>query len=158
MESAPCPKPLADAATVGVVQLRTFEVADYAAARALWQCTPGVGLSAADEPAAIARFLARNPGLSQVALRDGQLVATLLCGHDGRRGLIHHLVVAPALRRQGLARRLVDTALAALATQGIDKCHLMVFRDNRPGQAFWAATAVERPELALYSASTRGAG
>ena len=64
-------------------------------------------LSAADGRAEIASFLARNPGFSQVALEGGKLVATILVGHDGRRGLIHHLVVAEGARHRGLGRRLV---------------------------------------------------
>ena len=40
--------------------LRPFLPADIPAARILWQSTPGVGLSAADEPAALTAFLARE--------------------------------------------------------------------------------------------------
>jgi ribosomal protein S18 acetylase RimI-like enzyme len=140
------------------IEIRPFAAADHAASRALWQRTPGVGLSAADEAPAIEAFLHRNPGLSQVALQDGQLVGTILCGHDGRRGLIHHLVTAPGLRRQGLARALLQRGLRALHDAGIDKCHLMVFRDNAEGLAFWRRVgAQERVELSLYSMTTRGA-
>jgi ribosomal protein S18 acetylase RimI-like enzyme len=138
--------------------LCSFEPAHYAAARTLWAATPGVGLSRADEQAPIERFLARNPGLSFVATDAGQLVGTVLCGHDGRRGLIHHLVAAGSHRRQGLGRALLRAGLRGLAAQGIDKCHLMVFRDNPGGLAFWrAVAATERAELALYSLDTAGA-
>ena len=41
---------------------------------------------------------------------------------------------------------------------GIDKCHLLVFKTNEPGLAFWrAAKAVAREELALFSLSTTNA-
>lgn len=132
-----------------------FLPSDHAAAYALWQRTPGVGLSDADSPEAIAAFLARNPGLSFVACERGDLVGTILCGHDGRRGLIHHLVVSPAQRRQGLGRALLGRALAGLRTAGIGKCHLMVFRTNAEGAAFWRRVgATERVELALFSLAT----
>jgi ribosomal protein S18 acetylase RimI-like enzyme len=140
------------------IRLRAFEPADHAAAWSLWQRTPGVGLSAADEPQAIQRFLQRNPGLSFVAADGQALVGTLLCGHDGRRGLIHHLVVDGERRRCGIATALLDAARAALATQGIDKAHLLVFRSNEEGLAFWNRVAVARSELALYSVNTRAAG
>ena len=134
---------------------RTFTESDYAAARALWQETPGVGLSAADAPEAIAQFLQRNPGMSHVAWDDEALVGTILCGHDGRRGLIHHLVVAESHRRQGLGQQLVQLALTELKRSGIDKCHLLVFRDNLGGLDFWRAVAAqERTELALFSLPT----
>ena len=135
--------------------LRPFTLDDHTAAMALWQRTPGVGLSAADGREAIAAYLARNLGSSFVAERDGVLVGTLLCGHDGRRGLIHHLVTDPALRRQGVARALVQRGLQALRAQGIDKCHLMVFDDNTEGQAFWASIGGQRrDELRLFSLTT----
>ncbi|MFN3991430.1 MAG: hypothetical protein ACK4IU_00795 [Tabrizicola flagellatus] len=51
--------------------LRPFLPADIPAARALWQATPGVGLSTADDPAALQTFLTRNPGTSFVAESGG---------------------------------------------------------------------------------------
>lgn len=138
--------------------VREFLPDDRADALALWHAAPCVGLSAADEPAALARFLARNPGLSQVATRGTTLIGTVLCGHDGRRGLIYHLVVAEAERRRGLARRLLDRSLAALQRTGVGKCHLMVFGDNAAGQAFWRRVGAQpRSELALYSMNLRRA-
>lgn len=135
--------------------IRSFSIDDYAAARTLWEATPGVGLSSADEREPIARFLQRNPGLSFVAVEEGQLVGTILCGHDGRRGLIHHLVTAQGRRRRGIAGQLLHRGLDALRGQGIEKCHLLVFRDNLEGLAFWRAVqASERHELSLFSIST----
>lgn len=134
--------------------LHPFEPDHHTAALALWRRTPGVGLSAADAPAPMARFLARNPGLSFVACDGAALVGTILCGHDGRRGLIHHLVVDATHRRRGLARALLAASLAGLREAGIDKAHLLVFRDNADGLAFWRAVAVERVELALFSVAS----
>lgn len=136
--------------------LRPFLATDIPSARALWQATPGVGLSAADAPDALEAFLARNPGTSFVAESAGCLSGTILVGHDGRRGLIHHLAVATDQRRTGLGRALVEAGLAALHAQGIGKCHLMVFADNAEGAAFWTAIgATRRAELDLYSLPTR---
>lgn len=114
-----------------------FTMNHYEAAIALWQVTPGVGLSSADEPAAIQAYLARNPNTSFVALEQDRLVGTILCGHDGRRGFIHHLAVDQAYRRQGIATQLVAQGLAALQRVGIQKCHLFIFGDNQTGVAFW---------------------
>lgn len=133
-----------------------FDAQHYASARALWETTPGVGLSEADGPAEIAAFLRRNPGLSFVAHEDGELVGTILVGHDGRRGLIHHLVCAPRLRRRGVGRELLQRGLRGLHAEGIMKCHLFVFRNNTEGLSFWRAVqAMERHELALFSLGTQ---
>ncbi len=85
------------------------------------------------------------------------MIGTILCGHDGRRGLIHHLVVAPDCRRRGLGRTLLRRGLGALHDAGIDKCHLLVFGSNDAGLAFWRSVgASERRELALFSLPTTG--
>jgi len=135
-----------------VYEIRPLTMADYPAAYALWQATPGIGLSSADEAAAIARYLERNPGLSFVAYDEEVLVGAVLCGHDGRRGFLHHLAVAPAYRRQGIGRALVQHCLAALAAAGIAKCHLFVFHRNEEALAFWRHLGwVERVELVVFS-------
>jgi N-acetylglutamate synthase len=140
------------------MDIRVFTNDDHAAALKLWQASEGVGLSDADSFENIVRFLARNPGLSFVATDTGRVVATILCGHDGRRGLIHHLLVAPTHRRQGLGRTLLRRALAALGQAQIQKCHLLVFRDNAEGMAFWHGIgAEERVSLALFSMATGSA-
>jgi len=139
--------------------LRRFTADDYPAARALWEATPGVGLSDADEHQPIRQFLERNPGLSFVAEENGRLLGTILCGHDGRRGLIHHLVTARDARRRGIGRELLRRGLGALRAQGIRKCHILVFRSNADGLGFWRAVqASERDELSLFSIGTESAG
>lgn len=137
------------------LEIVVFAGAHIPAARALWARTDGVGLSAADEADRIGHYLARNPATSFVALQGGTLVGTMLCGHDGRRGLLYHLAVAEACRRSGLGRRLVEAGLRALHDEGIDKCHLFVFDSNPGGLAFWAAVGAQRrDELRLLSLPT----
>jgi ribosomal protein S18 acetylase RimI-like enzyme len=137
------------------IHLRPFQTSDYVQARSLWEATAGVGLSDADEQEPIHAFLQRNPGTSFVACDGDDLIGTILCGHDGRRGLIHHLVTASSHRRQGIATLLLNQGLQALRNAGIAKCHLLVFRSNSEGLAFWRASkAQERVELALFSLGT----
>ncbi|GIK56727.1 MAG: GNAT family N-acetyltransferase [Chloroflexi bacterium] len=119
------------------ITIAEFTMDHYEAAIALWKATPGVGVSSADEPAAIRFYLERNPGMSFVALAEGRLIGTILCGHDGRRGYIHHVAVHPDYRRQGIATQLGDRALASLKAVGIGKCHLFIFPQNQTGITFW---------------------
>ncbi|MEF2073081.1 GNAT family N-acetyltransferase [Consotaella aegiceratis] len=137
------------------VQLRPFTADDYARAFALWETTDGIGLSEADRPTAIASYLERNPRTSFVAIDGDRLIGTILCGHDGRRGFIYHFAVAASHRRRGIGKALLRAALLALRTEGIDKCHLTVFRSNPDGTAFWRSLHMqERTDLTLFSCLT----
>jgi ribosomal protein S18 acetylase RimI-like enzyme len=134
--------------------LRPFAPGDIEGALALWRATEGVGYGPGDTPAALARFLARNPGLSQVAVAGGDVVAALLCGHDGRRGLLYRLAVRDDLRRRGIARALVERALDGLRTEGIERCLLFVLGENEPAARFWESLGGERRnELGMFSIS-----
>ena len=132
---------------------REMSIGDYADVMRLWQETEGMGLSSADSPEAISRYLARNPGMSFVAVSEqGELAGAVLCGHDGRRGYLHHLAVREAFRREGLAKTLVESCLERLRQAGIEKCHIFVYNTNEVGQAFWKAMGwTERTTLIIMS-------
>ena len=111
---------------------------DYETAFALWRSLPGIGLDkASDSPGGIAALLKRNPGLSLVACDGGRLVGTVLVAHDGRRGFLYHLAVAPTHRKLGIGKALVSRALDSLARLKIPKCSIMLMRSNTAGRMFW---------------------
>ena len=135
-----------------IYQISEMTAADYDDAYALWQRCPGIGLSDADSRCAIERFLERNRGLCFIARMGEQLVGTVLCGSDGRRGYLYHLAVDTSARRQGVGQALVESSLAALKAAGIQKCHIMVFSDNELGLAFWQASGwKKRGDIAILS-------
>lgn len=147
--------PVVKAAPLHDLEVMPFLPVHYDRAFALWARTEGLGLSVADTHAPIMAYLERNPGMSFVALEEEQVVGTVLAGHDGRRGLIHHLAVDARHRRRGLGRRLLERALAALRAEGIEKVHLLVLEGNGPGKAFWRRVgAKQRVELSLFSITT----
>ncbi len=134
--------------------LRAMTAADGAEALAFWSSVPGLGLSAADEPAELARFWERNPGLSFAACdENARLVGTVLAGHDGRRGFLYHLAVAPEYRGRGLGKALVGASLDGLRAMGIQKVHLFVLADNADGLAYWSAAPgwKRRGDLLVFS-------
>ena len=116
---------------------RSFLLSDIPAALALWRETPGIGLNESDTPEALTIFLQRNPGFSRVVEDGGEIVAAVLCGHDGRRGYLHHLAVRDSHRGRGIGRSLVDACLGHLQRFGLPKCTIMVFDHNGDGEAFW---------------------
>ncbi len=118
--------------------VRELGLPDYDRVIALWRSCEGVGLNESDTQEGIERFLSRNVGLSLVAeSHEGALIGAVLCGHDGRRGYLHHLAVAPGYRRRGLGRTLVETCLARLRPLGIAKCNIFLYATNAAGRAFW---------------------
>ncbi len=118
--------------------IRSMTIEDFDAVHALWLKTEYLELNECDTREGIALYLNRNPGLCFVAEdKQGLIIANVLCGHDGRRGFLRHLAVAAEHRGSGLARRLVDCVLDALAQQGIGKCNIFVDDANVPGFSFW---------------------
>ncbi len=128
------------------VVVEPLSEADLTQVVELWERTEHLGMSSADSPDALRRFLRRNEGLSvvaRVAASDDQttaqstIVGAVLVGHDGRRGYLYHLAVDPAVRRRGVAARIVAEARRTLASEGIERCHIMVYAENRTGRAIW---------------------
>lgn len=119
------------------IRFRPMTMDDYPAAIALWKNTPGIGLSAADGVETMRLYLDRNPDMSQCALLGETLIGTVLAGHDGRRGYLHHLCVHGDFRGRGVGRQLVTRAMEALQAQGLEKAHAFLFSDNESGRKFW---------------------
>ena len=120
------------------MDFRVMTIADYDGVYQLWLNTPGMGLNTTDDSReGIAKYLKRNPATCFVAEHEGRLAGVIMAGHDGRRGYIHHTAVLPEFRNQGVARRLVGLAMAALDAEGINKVALVAFRRNETGNGFW---------------------
>lgn len=111
---------------------------DYDAIISLWSNCKGVGINDIDDTKeGIGRFLERNPDTCFSAKSGDKIVGTILVGNDGRRGYIYHTAVDEYYRRNGIAARLVDSALNALKNIGITKASLVVFESNEKGNSFW---------------------
>ena len=120
--------------------VRHVTIDDYDAIYALWNSTEQSrrALNPVDDSReGIARYLRRNPETCFAAVADHRIVGVILAGHDGRRGIIHHLCVHPDCRRMGIAARLVSLAESALKKEGIQKVFGLVFRDNDAANLFW---------------------
>jgi ribosomal protein S18 acetylase RimI-like enzyme len=137
--------------------VRRFEMKDYDLVLTLWHSSPGISLGESDSRQNIERYLERNPGLSFTAWYGDRLIGAVLCGHDGRRGFLHHLAVAPEYRKQGVARGLIEQCLSVLANHGIRRCHVFVLRGNDVGREFWKRMRwKDRNDIALMTREVRG--
>ena len=95
--------------------IRTMTIEDYDEVYALWTKIRGFGLRSVDDSReGIARFLKRNPTTSVVAVEDGKVVGSILCGHDGRRGCLYHVCVDEDYRRRGIGKSMVVKAMEEL--------------------------------------------
>lgn len=132
--------------------IRPMTKEDYDEVYTMWQTTSKRALSNADSKEQIERYLDRNAGMSQVAVCDGKIVGTVLAGHDGRRGFIHHMVVMPQYRRKGIGRSLAYTAIEKIKSEGIDKTHIFCYQNNETGQDFWKDFGFKkRNDVFVYS-------
>ena len=134
------------------MQIRPMTINDYDEVFAMWQITTKRALSKADERDQIERYLLRNAGMSQVAVVDGKIVSTVLAGHDGRRGFIHHMAVLPDYRRRHIGHRLAEKAIEMISRDGIDKTHIFCYQNNETGQNFWKDFGFEkRDDVFVFS-------
>ena len=131
------------------MNIRTMTIADYEQVHSLWLNTPNMGLNDLDDSkAGISKYLIRNPNTSFVATNDDVIVGAILCGHDGRRGFIYHLVVAQTEQRRGIGTALLRSVLTALENEGVAKAALVVFGRNDIGNAFFEKSGfTTRPDL-----------
>ena len=120
--------------------IRLVTIEDYDAIFDLWNSTEQSrrALNPVDDSReGIEKYLKRNPSTCFAAIAEGRIVGVILTGHDGRRGIIHHLCVHPDYRRMGIAGQLVSHAEEALLKEGIQKIFGLVFKDNDPANSFW---------------------
>jgi N-acetylglutamate synthase len=137
------------------IQITEMTTTDYDDVVAFWKEQDGVGLNEADGREQMAGYLSRNQGMSLVARDEGKVVAAILCGHDGRRGYLHHLAVAGPHRGRGIGTSLVERCLERLGREGIAKCNVFVFGDNCDGEEFWKAIGFKaRTDLKLLQRPT----
>ncbi|MDB5978767.1 MAG: GCN5-related N-acetyltransferase [Nevskia sp.] len=132
--------------------IRPMTIADYDAVIELMRQTPGISLRDADSRAATAMYLERNPGLSHIAEARDRIIGCIMCGHDGRRGYLQHLLVVPEFRRQGIANALVEASLRKLGQLGIHKCHIDVLKTNTLASTYWESQGWKlRTDIHRYS-------
>ncbi len=135
----------------GQVVIRPMRITDYEEVHALWMTIQGFGIRALDDGQEdVDRFIQRNPETSVVAVTDGQIVGSILCGSDGRQGTLYHVCVAREYRRMGIGRQMVGYCMRALREMKINKVSLVAFTRNQVGNAFWKGIGWKKREDFYY--------
>lgn len=132
--------------------IRAMTIDDYEEVYALWMSIKGFAMRRLDDSRdGVARFLKRNPDASVVAVADGKVVGSILCGYDGRRGCLYHVCVREDYRRQGIGKAMVVYCMKALEKEAISKVSLIAFTQNDIGNAFWKEIGwTKREDLNYY--------
>lgn len=121
------------------ITVRSMEIEDYDAVAALWAGIHGLGIRAIDDSReGVGRFLQRNPTCSVVAqTSDGEIIGSILCGHDGRQACLYHVCVRRDWRKKGIGRAMVNHCVKALKKEKINRVYLIAFKNNQVGNIFW---------------------
>ena len=118
--------------------IRAMMIEDYEGVYKLWKQTKGFGIRSIDDSReGLERFLRRNPTTSIVAEEEGEIVGSILCGHDGRNGCFYHVCVAEEHRMKGIGTQMAKMAMDALRAEKINQVCLIAFTDNQDGNQFW---------------------
>ena len=118
--------------------IRTFQSSDTNAVISLWQAC---ALTRAwNNPALdIQRKCAIDDELFLVAVKQEEIVGSVMGGYEGHRGWINYLAVDPAIQKQGLGRRLMQAVEERLLARGCPKINLQVREGNTDVIAFYEA-------------------
>jgi ribosomal protein S18 acetylase RimI-like enzyme len=130
------------------LEIRPCRAAECAVVLELWQLHHSSTIT--DHIEDVTRLVDEFDGHLLVAMSRGRIIGTVIAGWDGWRGHLHHLVVRPDLRRQGIARALVSSADRLLVAKGARRISVLVEHDNPEAMAFY-----ESLQSAGYTLDTR---
>jgi GNAT superfamily N-acetyltransferase len=125
-----------------MIAFRPLADGDTADVIALWtEC--GLVRSWNDPGRDIAFARGRENSEILVGIAEGGLVSSVMVGHDGHRGWLYYVSVAPAVQGQGLGKATVRAAEAWLKERGIWAINLNIRTENAKVRAFYAALGYE---------------
>lgn len=74
---------------------------------------------------------------------EGRVVASVMVGHDGHRGVLYYLAVDPAFQKRGFGKAAVGAAEAWLRKRNVWKINLMVRSENKEAGRFYERLGYE---------------
>jgi ribosomal protein S18 acetylase RimI-like enzyme len=125
-----------------MIAFRDMGDGDADAVIALWR---DCGLTRPwNDPAQDIAFARKGPASTiLVGEEEGRLVASAMVGHDGHRGMLYYVAVAPDCRGKGLGKATVRAAEAWLAARGVWKVNLLVRAENEAVRGFYEKLGYE---------------
>jgi hypothetical protein len=77
---------------------------------------------------------------------DSEIIASAMVGHDGHRGTVYYVSVAPGAQGKGFGRVIMAAAENWLHGRGVWKLNLLVRESNVPVIEFYSALGYDREE------------
>jgi ribosomal protein S18 acetylase RimI-like enzyme len=118
------------------LRIRVFQPEDYDMVFALWK-EGNLDLGVSDTREEVLRMYRRNPDLILVGELDDRIVAAVMGGFDGRRGIVHHLAVAKKCRHRNLARAMMEELERRFRAIGVVKINFWVQTNNLDAVGFY---------------------
>src|SRR5262245_44514523 len=124
------------------MKIGRYEDSQFGAVVALWDVC-GLNVPYNDPARDIPRLREAENAELFVGHEDGRLIGTISIGHDGHRGWIYRLAIAPEFRRHGHARSLVRHAEQWLKERNIRKSQFMIRDSNEAVKNFYVRLGYE---------------
>jgi len=84
------------------------------------------------------RFALKGPASTVLAGKvEGEIVSSVMVGHDGHRGALYYLATAPHHQGKGFGRAIHDAAVDWLSSQGVWKINILVRNENEKVHGFY---------------------
>tara|TARA_R110000868_G_scaffold3200_10_gene21138 strand:- start:1081 stop:1557 length:477 start_codon:yes stop_codon:yes gene_type:complete len=147
---SPTPSGQTGKESVSGIAFRSAREADTEALVALWDAC---GLTRAwNDPRKDIEF-ARGGAASDVLVGEleGEVVASVMVGHDGHRGAVYYVAVAPERQGTGLGRAVMAAAEDWLKARGVWKLNLMVRTGNEVALGFYEGLGYEESEVVVMA-------
>jgi ribosomal protein S18 acetylase RimI-like enzyme len=104
-----------------------------------------------NDPAADIALARNSPNATVLVGRAaGQIVGSVMVGHDGHRGWVYYVSVDPDHRGRGFGRAIMTAAEDWLRARGVPKLQLLVRRANAKVQAFYESLDYAEQETIVY--------
>lgn len=131
---------------MSAIVIREVKDADVAPLVSLWQeCDLTRPWNDAERDISFAR--AADNATILIAEQEGEIAASAMVGHDGRRGWVYYVASSPFIRKQGLGRIIMMAAEDWLRAKGVLKLNVMVRSTNKEVLGFYERLGYGRSEV-----------
>jgi len=134
---------------VSALAISAITDADVEPVVALWQRC-GLTRPWNDPHADIALARRRDNSTVLIGREGGEIVATIMVGHDGHRGWVYYVAVDPDCQKRGFGRLIMAAAEDWLRAAGISKLQLLVRRENEAANAFYGSLGFELSTSVMF--------